>query len=57
MQALTQCLIDWLQFLKQFFINVSYMYHTLVASLTLMALFLKTEPSELDLLQVYDMTH
>ena len=45
--------VDWLQSLKQFFINVS--YHILVASLTLMALFLnrewlcfcfKTEPSE-----------
>ena len=64
--------IDWLQSLKQFFINVS--YHILVASLTLMALkkvrlgelidwlqslkqSVKTEPSELDLLQVYDMTH
>ena len=35
--------VDWLQSLKQFFINVS--YHILVASLTLMALF-KTEPSE-----------
>ena len=46
--------LDWLQSLKQFFINVS--YHILVASLTLMAL-LKTEPSELDQLQVYDMTH
>ena len=33
--------IDWLQSLKQFFINVS--YHIVVASLTLMALF---EPSE-----------
>ena len=42
--------VDWLQSLKQFFINVS--YHLLVASLTLMALF-KTEPSELDWLQVY----
>ena len=30
-------LIDWLQSLKQFFINAS--YHILVASLTLMALF------------------
>ena len=30
-------IIDWLQSLKQFFINVS--YHVLVASLTLMALF------------------
>ena len=29
--------IDWLQSIKQFFINVS--YHILVASLTLMALF------------------
>ena len=46
--------LDWLQSLKQFFINVS--YHILVASLTLMALF-KTEPSKLDWLQVYDMTH
>ena len=42
--------IDWLQSLKQFFIKVS--YHILVANLTLMA-----EPSELDWLQVYDMTH
>ena len=42
--------LDWLQSLKQFFINVS--YHILVASLTLMAL----EPSELDWLQVYNMT-
>ena len=32
--------VDWLQSLKQFFINVS--YHILVASLTLMAL---SEPS------------
>ena len=31
------CSLDWLQSLKQFFINVS--YHILVASLTLMALF------------------
>ena len=31
--------------------------HILAASLTLMALFLKTEPSELDWLQVYDMAH
>ena len=30
-------MVDWLQSLKQFFINVS--YHILVASLTLMALF------------------
>ena len=30
--------LDWLQSLEQFFINVS--YHILVASLTLMALFL-----------------
>ena len=29
--------VDWLQYLKQFFINVS--YHILEASLTLMALF------------------
>ena len=41
--------IDWLQSLKQFFINVS--YHIFVASLTLMT------PPELDLLQIYDMTH
>ena len=47
--------LDWLQSIKQFFINVS--YHILVASLTLMALFYKTEPSELEWLQVYDMTH
>ena len=46
-------LLDWLQSLKQFFINVS--YHILVAILTLMALF--SEPSELAWLQVYDMTH
>ena len=31
--------VDWLQSLKQYFINLS--YHILVASLTLMALFLK----------------
>ena len=31
------CVLDWLQSLKHFFINVS--YHILVASLTLMALF------------------
>ena len=47
-----QANLDWLQSLKQFYINVS--YHILVASLTLMA---KTEPPELDWLQVYDMTH
>ena len=39
--------LDWLQSLKHFFINVS--YHTCSQS--------KTEPSELDWLQVYDMTH
>ena len=45
--------LDWLQSLKQSFINVP--YHILVASPTLMAI----EPSELDWLQVhvYDMTH
>ena len=43
--------LDWPQSLKQSFINVP--YHLLVASLTLMAL----EPSELDWLQVYNMTH
>ena len=52
-QAIIQEL-DWLQSLKQFFVDVS--YHILVASLTRMAL-LKTEPSELDWLLVYDMTH
>ena len=36
--------IDWLQSLKQCYLNVS--YHILEASHTLMALFLKTEPSE-----------
>ena len=46
--------LDRPQSLKQFFINVS--YHILVASLTLMGLF-KTKPSELDWLQVYDMSH
>ena len=46
--------LDWLQSLKQFFINVS--NHILVASLTLMALFNETGPSELDWLQVYDLT-
>ena len=51
-QTSLHSLIDWLQSLKQFSINVP--YHILVASLTLMA---KTEPSELDLLQVYDMKH
>ena len=44
--------LDWLQSIKQFFINVS--YNILVASLTPMAL--KTKPSELGWLQVYDMT-
>ena len=48
--------IDWLQSLKQFFINVTASYHILVASLIQIARF-KTEPSELDWLQVYDMTH
>ena len=43
--------LDWLQSLKQFIINVS--CHILVASLTLMVLL----PSEKDQLQVYDMTH
>ena len=38
--------VDWLQSLKQFFINVS--YHIFVASLTLFWLVLKTVPSELD---------
>ena len=64
--------LDWFQSLKQIFIIVS--YHIIIASLTLMALFLsfisytcslsnsdgsvlKTEPSELDWLQLYDMTH
>ena len=47
--------VDWLQSLKQFFINVSYHIH--VASLTLMALF-KTELLCFKIeLQVYDMTH
>ena len=46
--------VDWLQSLKQFFINVS--FHILVASLTLMALS-KTAPSALYWLQVYDMKH
>ena len=32
-------ILDWLQSLKQYFINVS--YHILVTSLTMMALFLK----------------
>ena len=47
--------LDWLQSFKQFFINVS--YNILVASLTLMGSVLKTEPPELDWLQVYYMTH
>ena len=50
---LFQALVDWLQSLKQFFISKS--YHILVASLTLMTL--KTEPSELDWLQLHDMAH
>ena len=37
-------MLDWLQSLKQFFINMS--FHIL-----------KTEPPELDWLQVYEMTH
>ena len=61
------CSVDWLQSLKQFFINVS--YQILVASLTLMALFYNrairvrlalcftTEPSEFGQLQVFDITH
>ena len=51
-QFLTYSCLYLLQSLKQFFINVS--YHILVATLTPMALFKKTEPSELDWLQVYD---
>ena len=35
--------LDWLQSLKQFFINMS--YHILLASLTLMALFLNCQSS------------
>ena len=35
--------LDWLQSLKQFFINVS--YHILVDSLTLMALFKQSHQS------------
>ena len=50
---LSQSAVDWHQSIKQLFINVS--YNILVISLTLMVL--KTEPSELDWLQVYDMTH
>ena len=49
--------IDWLQSLKQFFINVS--YHILVASLTLMALF-ENRAIRVRLarnVQVYDITH
>ena len=45
-------LIDWLQSLKQLFINVSYQI--------LVGMHCKSdgsEPSELDWLQVYDMTH
>ena len=45
------CALDWLQSLKQFFINVS--HHILVASLALMALFLGL----VDKLRIYDMTH
>ena len=44
--------LDWLQALKQFFINVSY---TCIQSNSDGSV-LKTEPSELDWLQVY-MTH
>ena len=44
-------LVDLLQSLKQIFINVS--YHILVASVASF----KTEPSELDWLQVYDIKH
>ena len=51
--SVTNHLLDWFQSLKHFFIIVS--CHILVASLTVMGL--KTEPSELDWLQVYDMTH
>ena len=43
--------LDWLQSLKQFFIIyvISYTCNQFC--------FLKTEPSELDWLQVYDITH
>ena len=45
---ITPLLLDWLQSLKQLFINAP--YHILVVSS-------KTEPSELDWLQVYDKAH
>ena len=61
-------ILDWLQSLKQFFINVSYHIHctcsqsnsegSVIRSLmTHRFKGLKTEPSELDWLQVYNMTH
>ena len=46
--------LDWFQSLKQFYINVS--YHMCSQSNSGGSVF-KTEPSELDWLQVYDMTH
>ena len=52
-KCILMCVARLAPVLKTIFINVS--YHILVASLPLMAL--KTEPSELDWLQVYDMTH
>ena len=44
MRSTVAQLVDWLQSLKQYFTNVP--YHILVASLTLMTLFFKTEPLE-----------
>ena len=51
-----ESLLDWLQFLKYFFINVSYHIVYTVASLTLMALFLN-RAIRVRLATVYSITH
>ena len=47
--------LDWFQSLKRFFINVSYHIHTCSQSNSGGSVL--KQPSELDWLQVYDMTH
>ena len=49
-------MVDWLQSLKQFFINVT-LYTCSQSNSDGSVLKHKTEPSELDWLQAYDMTH
>ena len=50
-----QCLIGWLLSLKHSFINVP--FHILVASLTLMDVFLQSHQSQTRALTIYEMTH